>query len=91
MAKDLMIKAIENLKPGEARREIHEGHTRGLHFILQPTGGASWAFRYRFNGRKRMMTLGRHLAINIPFEHATQLMALRLNGKRSRIARLEGG
>ena len=53
MARDLTIKALENLKPGAARREVPDGHTRGLFYVLQPTGAASWAYRYRFAGRPR--------------------------------------
>jgi integrase len=81
MAKDLTIKAIENLKPGEARREIHDGHTRGLHFILQPTGATSWAFRYRFDGRKRKMTLGPYPAIDIPTARKMALDAAQSVGR----------
>ena len=65
MAKDLTIKALENLKPGPARREVPDGHTRGLFYVLQPTGAASWAatgakarlcMRYRHADRLRLFT-----------------------------------
>ena len=52
----LTQKAIENLKPGPTRREVPDG--RGLYFIIQPSGAASWALRYRFGGKPRKMTLG---------------------------------
>jgi integrase len=65
MARDLTIKALENLKPGQARREIPDGHTRGLFFVLQPTGSASWAFRYRFAGKPRKLTLGPYPALDL--------------------------
>jgi integrase len=58
MAKDLTVKALENLKPGAARREVPDGHTRGLFFVLQPSGAASWAFRYRLDGKTAKLTLG---------------------------------
>jgi integrase len=58
MAKDLTIKALENLKPGAARREVPDGHTRGLFYVLQPSGAASWAYRYRAAGKPRKLTIG---------------------------------
>jgi integrase len=58
MAKDLTIKALENLKPGPARREVPDGHTRGLFYVLQPSGAAAWAYRYRLAGKPRKLTIG---------------------------------
>lgn len=66
MAKDLTIKAIESFKPGPARREIPDGHTRGLFYVLQPSGAASWAFRYRFAGKPKKLTIGPYPAIDLP-------------------------
>jgi len=58
MAKSLTIKALENLKPSATRREVPDGHTRGLFFVLQPSGAASWAYRYRLAGKSRKLTIG---------------------------------
>jgi integrase len=58
MAKALTVKAIENLKPGTARREIPDGEVRSLYLTIFPTGKASWIFRYRFGGRTRKLTIG---------------------------------
>ena len=58
MAKPLTTKAIENLKPSAARREIPDGDVRGLYLQIFPSGRASWAFRYRFGGRTRKFTIG---------------------------------
>src|SRR5271154_7081204 len=65
MAKDLNVKALENLKPGPARREVPDGHTRGLFYVLQPTGAASWAYRYRFAGKTKKLTLGPYPALDL--------------------------
>jgi len=65
MAKDLTFKALESLKPGAARREVPDGHTRGLFYVLQPTGAASWAYRYRFAGKPKKLTIGTYPAIDI--------------------------
>jgi integrase len=53
------------LKPAGARREIPDGHTRGLFYVLQPSGAASWAFRYRFAGKTRKLTLGPYPALDL--------------------------
>ena len=65
MAKDLTKTALDNLKPGAKRREVPDGHTRGLYFVLQPSGKASWAVRYRIAGRNRKLTIGPHPAIDL--------------------------
>lgn len=59
MAKVLTQAALESLKPGKKRREIPDGGKNGgLYFIMQTSGAASWAYRYRFQGRARKLTLG---------------------------------
>src|SRR5208337_5358008 len=65
MAKDLTVKTLENLKPGAARREVPDGHTRGLFYVLQPSGSASWAFRYRIAGKPKKLTLGPYPALDL--------------------------
>jgi integrase len=65
MAKVLTQIAIAKLKPGPARREIPDGHTRGLFLIIQPTGKMGWALRYRFHGRPRKLTIGGYPAIGL--------------------------
>src|SRR5437016_1677831 len=65
MAKALTQLAIDNLKPGPARREVPDGRARGLFLIVQPSGAKSWAVRYRVNGLPRKYTLGPHPAIGL--------------------------
>jgi integrase len=65
MAKDLTKAALDNLKPGARRREVPDGHTRGLYFVLQPSGASSWAVRYRVAGRNRKLTLGPHPQVDL--------------------------
>jgi integrase len=65
MTKDLTVKAIENLKPGRARCEVPDGHSRGLQLIVQATGSKSWAYRYRFADRTRKLTIGPYPAIGL--------------------------
>ncbi len=49
--------AIRNLKASTARREIPDSGQRGLYLIVQPTGGKTFAVRYRFAGKPRKLTL----------------------------------
>jgi integrase len=65
LAKALTVKALENIKPCEARKEIPDGLVRGLFFIMQPSGKASWAVRYRATGQPRKLTLGTYPAIDL--------------------------
>jgi integrase len=65
MARPLTVQAIEYLEPGKARREIPDGHTRGLWFVLQPSGAMSWAVRYRMNGKPRKLTLGPYPTLDL--------------------------
>ena len=58
MAKALTVKAIENLKPDTARREVPDGEVRGLYLTVFPGGKRSWVLRYRFEGRPRKLTIG---------------------------------
>jgi integrase len=58
MTKALTQVAIDNFKPGPARREVPDGKESGLYFIIQPSGARVWALRYRFEGQTRKLTLG---------------------------------
>jgi integrase len=83
VAKPLTIKTLENIKPGAVRKEIPDGLTRGLFFIIQPSGKTSWAVRYRVSGRNRKLTLGTYPAIG--------LKAARELASRALIKVAEGG
>ena len=77
MAKALTIRALENARPGKARREIPDGHMPGLYFIVQPSGAKSWAARYRFGGKPRKLTLGAFPALKLSDARAAAGAALR--------------
>jgi hypothetical protein len=76
MAKDITQVAIDKLKPGSCRREIPDGHTRGLLLLVQPTGKMSWALRYRFHGRPRKYTIGDYPGIGLKDARAAASRAL---------------
>jgi integrase len=50
--------SVKNARPGAARREIADASCKGLHLVVQPSGAMSWAFRYRFAGKPRKLTIG---------------------------------
>src|SRR3954451_12603308 len=58
MAKPLTPLAIKNAKPGAERREIRDYGCQGLYLVIQPSGAKSWAFRYRFAGKPKKLTIG---------------------------------
>jgi hypothetical protein len=65
VAKDLTKLALDNLKPGAIRREVPDARTRGLYYVLQPSGVTSWAVRYRKDGRNKKLTIGRYPKIDL--------------------------
>ncbi len=65
MAKPLTVRTLETMKPGATRREIADGYIAGLFFILQPSGRASWAVRYRVARQTRKLTIGAYPGIDL--------------------------
>ena len=66
MSSKLTAAAVERIKPNpEKRLEIPDGLLPGLYLIVQPTGGKSWAARYRYHGRPRKVTLGSYPALGL--------------------------
>jgi integrase len=58
MAKVLTQAALDALKPSDKRREVPDARAVGLYFILQPSGKASWAYRYKVGKTSKKLTLG---------------------------------
>jgi integrase len=65
MAKALTQVSIANLKPAASRREVADGKVAGLYLVIQPSGSASWAVRYRASGAPRKLTLGPSPALDL--------------------------
>jgi len=57
-AKPFTALSVKNEKPKSERQEIHDPGCRGLYLVVQPAGAKSWAFRYRFNGKPKKLTIG---------------------------------
>jgi integrase len=54
----LTVKAVENLRGRESRYEIPDPGCAGLYLVVHPSGAKSWAYRFRFAGKSRKLTIG---------------------------------
>jgi integrase len=70
--------AIKNAKPGPKSIKMFDG--RGLYLLLSPSGSRCWRFKYQFEGREKLISLG--LYPDVPLieardrrERARQLVA----------------
>lgn len=48
--------AVRNAKPSEKPAKLFD--ERGLFLIVTPTGGKWWRFRYKFDGKEKLLSLG---------------------------------
>ena len=48
--------AVRTARPRERVYRLNDG--RGLSLLIQPTGAKWWRFRYRWEGRELMLSLG---------------------------------
>lgn len=48
--------AVRNAKPGEKPFKMYD--ERGLFLIVTPAGGKWWRFRYNFDGKEKLLSLG---------------------------------
>ena len=55
---NLTIKQIENAKPREKPYTLADGG--GLGLFIPTTGAKLWRWRYRFDGKEKMMALGEY-------------------------------
>jgi len=50
----------------------------GLHLLVSPTGGRYWRYRYRFDGRENLISLGLYPEVPIESARARQQVARQL-------------
>lgn len=48
--------AIKNAKPKEKQWRLPDGG--GLHLLIHPNGSKYWRFKYRYNGKEKLLALG---------------------------------
>ncbi len=71
--------ALKALKPKQKPYVVSDG--RGLYVEVFPTGGVVWRFRYRLNGRREKLTLGKYPDLTlknarVKRDEAAQLVAV---------------
>ena len=66
MLTDLQIKklALPDRRP-DKRKEVPDGRIVGLYLVIQPSGAASWALRYRIGGKPKKLTIGTYPATDL--------------------------
>lgn len=55
--------AIKKAKPREKVYSLGDGN--GLSLIVEPNGSKGWRFRYQFNGKSKMISLGIYPVITL--------------------------
>jgi hypothetical protein len=48
--------AIRNAKPGDTPRKLADGG--GLYLLIKPGGGKWWRFDFRFDGKRKTLSMG---------------------------------
>jgi len=65
---------IQKAKPKVKQYKLSDG--KGLHLLVYPTGGKCWRYRYSFQGKESMVSLGSYPEISLQ-EARRRLMAAR--------------
>jgi len=66
--------AIKKLKPENKRVEYIDASRKGLRLRITTTGTKSFIYRYKFNGRSRLLTFGEY-GIDLSLEEAVERLA----------------
>ena len=57
--------ACRNAKPDPSGKPIKLTDSLGLHLFVSPTGARLWRFRYRFEGREKLLSLGQYPEVRL--------------------------
>ena len=55
--------ACRNAKPSEKQRKLTDD--KGLYLLVLPSGGKSWRYAYRFEGKQKALALGQYTAVSL--------------------------
>lgn len=55
--------AIKKLKPGE--KPVKVSDERGLYLLINPTGSKLWRWKYRFDGKEKVMPMGQYPDVSL--------------------------
>lgn len=67
----LIDRDIQRAKPRPAAYRLTDA--RGLYLLVKPTGGKLWRYKYRFEGREKLMSFGQYP--DVPLVRARELHA----------------
>lgn len=86
--------AIKNAKPGPKQRKLFDGG--GLFLLVSPKGGKWWRFKYRFDGKEKLLSLGTYPEISLKEarerrENARRMVAQGIDPSAARKAEKEQG
>jgi integrase len=73
---------VRNAKPGNRAIRLWDGG--GLYLEVSPTGGKLWRFKYRFNGKEKLLALGKWKVVSlaearVAREEAKKLLAQKID------------
>lgn len=54
---------VRNAKPGEKPIKLYDGD--GLYLLITPAGGKWWRFKYRFEGKEKLLALGTYPEVSL--------------------------
>jgi hypothetical protein len=55
--------AVRQAKPGQKPIKLYDG--QGMFVLVTPAGGKWWRFRYRFDGKEKLLSLGTYPDISL--------------------------
>jgi hypothetical protein len=64
-ATNLTSRFVETVRPQAKRVDHYDARTTGLGLRVTPSGQKTWTLLFRFNGKMRRLTLGRHPAVSL--------------------------
>ena len=72
----LTVKDIDNAKPRTSKYKLTDGG--GLCLLVAPSGAKLWRWRYRFDGKEKMMALGEYPLVTLKEARERHFEARRL-------------
>ena len=64
---------IRKAKPAEKPYKLNDGN--GLHLYVSVAGGKTWRYRYEFEGKEQLLTIGQYPAISLADAREARIMA----------------
>ncbi len=62
--------AIRDAKPAEKFYRLYDGDS--LYLEVSPSGSKLWRFRYRFDGKQKLLAMGQYPAISLDVARASR-------------------